>query len=81
MYSIPYTRVYPNLKLMLLNRSHANVFLSKYLGLAVFVLQTVNGFFDHLNVNVVLSFFNHNQFLGYFLENKWGKVEFSLQHG
>ena len=50
-----------------------------YLGLAVFVLQTVYGFFDHLNVNVVLSFFNHNQFLRYFLENKWGKIEFSLQ--
>ena len=51
-----------------------------YLGLAVFVPQTVNCFFDHLNVNVVLSFFNHNQFLSYFLENKWGKIEFSLQY-
>merc|ERR1719464_1355298 len=44
-------------------------FIAIFLGLAVFVLQTVNGFFDHLNVNVVLSFFNHNQFLGYFLQH------------
>ena len=65
---------------MPLNRSHAISKMCIYLGLAVFVLQTVNGFFDHLNVNVVLSFFNHNQFLGYFLENKWGKIEFSLQY-